>query len=496
MIEVLGGAANTALSEAAFFPFDDVSIPFTAGLRLRLVHGKESGGQNPVVVARGEEGEPDDSTVRYYGTIIQIGDELHMWYQARGSLDPPPTSGRGLRRLCYAMSRDGVSWQRPKLGLVEYNGSTQNNIVDIQGGECVLATSPIIYDPEDPDPDRRFKMNFERGRYKAHFAVAYSPDGLRWTESPRNPVGPWLEQGGLIKFNGCYYVNGQGGSHYGALRKLVTFASYDFEHWTQASSLGFRRDPIPPGHMPTEPNTGEEIHVGAGVWNRGNVIIGVYGMWHGHPAGVIAMMPMDLGLVVSNDALHYREPVPDFRFIPASGEIGDALGLVPTLMQGQGMYNVGDQTMYWYESWRDGDVRLATWPRDRLGYFEAFSYGQLEWAQLSGPRLIDLMDETPAQFISCPIRVGGAGARLYANVDRVSEQNHLTVEVLDMQFRPLAEYAGDQCIPLRAPGLREPVVWKDRDSLRGIDGPVRVRVRFPGLQSEGPRVYAVYVAEE
>ena len=96
MIEVLSGAANTPLSEAVFFPFDDVSIPFTAGLRLRLVHGKASAGQNPVVVAHGEEGEPDDSTVRYYGTVIQIGDELRMWYQARGSLDPPPQHQAGV----------------------------------------------------------------------------------------------------------------------------------------------------------------------------------------------------------------------------------------------------------------------------------------------------------------------------------------------------------------------------------------------------------------
>ena len=65
-----------------------------------------------------------------------------------------------------------------------------------------------------------------------------------------------------------------------------------------------------------------------------------------------------------------------------------------------------------------------------------------------------------------------------------------------MQFRPLAGYSGDQCVPLCASGLREPVVWRERDSLPGIDEPVRVRVNFPGLQSDGPRVYAVYAEEE
>ena len=45
--------------------------------------------------------------------------------------------------------------------------------------------------------------------------------------------------------------------------------------------LGFRRDSIPPRQMASEWNAGEEVHLGAGLWDRGNVIIGIYDMWHG-----------------------------------------------------------------------------------------------------------------------------------------------------------------------------------------------------------------------
>ena len=31
--------------------------------------------------------------------------------------------------LCFAESRDGIQWDRPDLGLVEYHGSTANNII-------------------------------------------------------------------------------------------------------------------------------------------------------------------------------------------------------------------------------------------------------------------------------------------------------------------------------------------------------------------------------
>ena len=351
---------DNSLKEAVLFPFDNVNIPFSNALKLELVAGKKPGQTNPIVLGRGQPGDPDDNSVRYYGTVIQIDETLHMWYQSLSTLDPNP---RG-RRLCYATSTNGVNWEKPQLGLIDFNGSKDNNIVDIFDGEPAQAASPIIYDPVDTDPDRRFKMSFESGKYNNNQAVAYSPDGLRWTESPNNPVGPRLEQAGLIKFNECYYVNGQDemgdhGTHYGQARKLVTFASYDFEQWTQSSCLGFRRDNLPPRPMPTEWNQGEEVHLGAGLWDRGNIIIGVYGAWHGHPTGDRRFITMDLELVVSNDALIYREPVPDFKFISSYEELDTPADRGPALMQGQGMYNVGDETLFWYEVWGWNDVRLA-----------------------------------------------------------------------------------------------------------------------------------------
>lgn len=30
---------------------------------------------------------------------------------------------------CYAESRDGLKWEKPKLGLFEFNGSKENNII-------------------------------------------------------------------------------------------------------------------------------------------------------------------------------------------------------------------------------------------------------------------------------------------------------------------------------------------------------------------------------
>jgi len=466
--------------EAVFFPFDNVSVPFSNGLKLELVPGKRPGKRNPVVLTTGEPGEPDDKDVSYYGTIIQIDDTLHIWYEATSTLDG---KYRG-RRVCYATSRDGIHWEKPQLGIVEWQGSRDNNIVDVLGGEPRIAAHLILYDPEDPDPDRRYKMCFESGIYDNKLAVAFSADGLRWTEYPNNPVGPPLEPGGVIKFNGCYYVNGQDdfgghGAHYGWTRKMVSFASYDFERWTQCSCLGFRRDNLSPRPEPTGWNQGEEVHLGAGLWNRGNVIIGVYGAWHGHPTGDRGLITMDLGLVISNDALRYREPIPDFKFIPAYEELGVPFGTPPRLMQGQGMVNVGEQTLYWYSSWATaGDVRLARWQRDRLGYFRKFESSTTR---------------SPAHLITAVMQPPGGPIEVFLNVDGIGKHARVTVELLDERLVPIEGASGEQHGSVDQPGLRQLVSWPNESAVSNVTGPFRLRINLEGLTDNRVKLYAAYV---
>ena len=129
---------------------------------------------------------------------------------------------------------------------------------------------------------------------------------------------------GLIKYNGVYYVNGHGGSPRTGPneimpRRMITFMSYDFEHWAEATALSFERHggEIP---QPWRGHSGEQIHTGASLWNRGNVVIGFYGQWHGHPSDDRRMVTMDLGMIVSHDALHFKEPVPDYKIVAGNEE--------------------------------------------------------------------------------------------------------------------------------------------------------------------------------
>jgi len=142
-----------------------------------------------------------------------------------------------------------VHWKKPDLGLVDFNGSRHNNMVDFPDPN-LWSTCALIYDPDDPNPDRRYKMAYE-AHYGAplKFCVAFSRDGLRWRLSSLNPMGPFLEMAGVIKWGGLYYVAGQASltaHHQTIARRLCTYVSADFEHWSSCSALGLDRSPTPP----------------------------------------------------------------------------------------------------------------------------------------------------------------------------------------------------------------------------------------------------------
>ncbi len=486
MIRVKNNISCGPIKEAIFFPFDSFSIPLATGLQLRLVSGKKYP-SNPVV-RMGKVGAPDSKSVSYYGTVICIDGEYRMWYQGNDT-SIPGWPGWGPGRVCYAVSKDGIHWEKRKLGLVEYNGNTQNNLVDLDAS--LIRASVVLYDPEDPDPARRFKMAYESDKVGDRISVAYSSDGFRWKQSPNNPVGTELELAGLTKFNGCYYINGQ--LHLGfhanqdlRTRRMHTLVSYDFEHWSEAFVTSFQRDSVL--FFPQVPgiNQGEQVHLGATLWNRGNVILGFYGQWHGPDNDDRRFVTMDIGLVVSNDAMHFREPIADFKMIRCEEEPD---GAYPCLIQGQGFENIGDQTLVWYGAWKDGEVRVAIWSRDRLGYY-AVSREIVEPYFVTGP----LKRQTKPHFLTSPFQVDSSGYRIFINADGLSTHSYLKVEICDQQFRNLPGYSGNDCIPVTEPGLRQPVVWRNKQTLDKLDQPIRVRVNYEGLRLEDARVYAVYVS--
>lgn len=472
--------------EATLFGFDSAAFPFQRGLETRLIAGRPS----DVVLPPGPPGSADEF-VRYYGTVLRIDGQFRMWYW--GAFGPEPGTigfGHGLhpgKALCYATSTDGLTWVKPNLGLVEFHGSKANNRVDFPAPSARPA-APILYDSADPDPARRFKLVYEAdfGQSEPQFGVAWSPDGLHWTLSRLNPVGPFLEMAGIARFKDRYYVSGQDwswGHQPFKARKLATFVSTDFEHWSPCAAVGLSRSPDLTGpSAESDHNNIEEVHLGAALWNRGNVLLGIYGQWHGDPTGDRRQITLDLGLTVSHDALHHEEPVPGFKFVASHEQPGSAPFDKPAVMQGQGMANAGEHTYYWYSMWK-GDlatgVRVATWARDRLGSLKpSFPAPRPTAAAYSG-----------AQAISCAFRAAEGSADAYVNASGLGPRSKLKLTLLDEGFQPIAGYTAE----IGANGFRQPVAWRNGARILPSLGEVHIQVRFEGIRPEDATLHALYL---
>lgn len=90
------------------------------------------------------------------------------------------------RVVCEAFSDDGINWVKPELGLVEFAGSTANNI---------LPDSALYYylfeDLHDPDSAKRYKAHVRTGTYDGNgmtYEMYYSADAYHWTAHAGNPI--------------------------------------------------------------------------------------------------------------------------------------------------------------------------------------------------------------------------------------------------------------------------------------------------------------------
>jgi hypothetical protein len=170
---------------------DDTWIESQQGIA-RSMHRPEKYLANPVLTRT----EPwERRCVTASGSVLYDEAEglFKCWYQTYDQLVPVADRVR----FCYAVSKDGIYWQKPKLGFSPFEGSRDNNIV-LTADEGILDSPIVIHDPLDRDPQRRYKMIFylgAKGEQRGLYA-ATSADGVRWRRLP----GPVIRSGDRSSF--------------------------------------------------------------------------------------------------------------------------------------------------------------------------------------------------------------------------------------------------------------------------------------------------------
>ena len=492
------------------FAFDDVSIPFTQNLKLQM-HAPQRHRANPVV-RRGGPGSVDSWAVQFYGSVIRQQGKFRMWYVAVGDdrLDPR-TPRSSPWRVAYAESDDGVRWTKPDLGLVESGGGRNNNLVRMEP-RLGTVNVKVLYDPDDPDPERRYKMGahvwFPKGDVRLGTLAPYaSPDGLNWKLLvDAEPVEAEIRQkdmvlpplhfepvGGLYQWDGLFHLSGQNGivaarPYHG--RVVRSFVSPDFVRWSPTSTISFVRTPQHTLLGPGRSREGEQTHEGISVLNRGNVLLGLSGMWHG--AKEWKDVTIDLGLVLSNDGVRFREPMHEHVFLRRGPDGAWDQG---GLLQGQGFENVGERTFIYYGAWDPrrwesspprGGVGIAMLPRDR--------FADLRVDETTTGDGAYQMPETESGFLTSTIDLPReASRRFYLNADGLSETAMLKIELLNSDTAPIQEYSGDNAAIVTESGYQSAVVWNGSAVLKDLPERMRMRVTFVGRDKTDARFNALYV---
>jgi hypothetical protein len=389
------------------------------------------------------------------------GNGFRMYYYC-WTEDKKSKKGRG-SFMCYAESKDGLKWDKPNLGLIEWDGdgTKNNNIVDAPGH--------VMYTPWEKDPNKRYQG--VGGMYHAYS----SPDGLRWKQESTEKIisggdtSHFYWDPNTKKFR-CTVKGGGGrvsGDVSGLRRRTVGYSeTTDLLHFPPLRMI---MAPDDLDDLWCMPDTVQRTHFYAcPVVPYETMYVGLVQIYRAAEPEGYFHGPLWLELVSSRDGIHWLREETDTGLHSATAlnstsrppllplgkfrEFDDGMVISPAPVF------VGDELWFYYTGYEE--------LHDLLPYKSAIGLAKLRkdgWASLDS-------DEGVGEIVTR--RFEHAGGVLQLNYS--AEGGRIRVEVLDADGRVVPGYGRDECGPLTGDSIHKPVAWKGKNELPA-GSPVRFR---------------------
>ena len=467
--------------EPHFLFFDEGELQELYNVRLSVCRA-EKHKSNPVLPL-GDLNQWDSAQAAPWAgrTVLYDDDEklFKAWYSGRDA------SLERLMKTGYAVSPDGVTWEKPELGLYPYNGNKRNNI-------CCEFYGSVIRDLSEPNPEMRYKM-FVKGPpgVKGIRGIAHSPDGIHWGNfSYLDQTTSEILRGDAVLFlrdeqdpdpSRRYKMMWQNKIEpvkpgpYEVRAKFLAYGPSETE-WT------------PSPHNPIlSPNDGteQENHFLMLIPYRGWwIMLYEYGWYVPNGYGNYGSYCADIRLAVSRDGEHFNRVRPDRQILPRGrhGEWDEQFLVISdkAVILDDTIYlfytGMGEENTSWPPQNTPEDM-----PFPRAGVFRVKRMG-LATIKLDRFTCLETCDgETPGYAVTEPIDAGlFYGSELRANASRTLQgRDWIEAEVLpETGVDPLPGFSREQCLPVQTEGIAVPVVWADNPKV-GI-GKVRLRFRIYG----------------
>ena len=188
-----------------------------------------------------EHDAPWEGTGSGYHSVFRDGDLYRLYYKAWHIevKDGKVNTGSHPLYCCYAESDDGISWRKPELGLIEFQGSKANNIVlapESYGEVKSDPGHPAVFRDTNPacPPEARYKAIIRSA--KPHGLLLFqSPDGFHWTLAHPSPV---ITEGAFDSQNLAFYDSNI--NAYRAYWRVFTGGKTDGEAWKPEGNRAIR----------------------------------------------------------------------------------------------------------------------------------------------------------------------------------------------------------------------------------------------------------------
>ncbi len=467
--------ATTTVKAARTLFVDDGDIRAMSGLE-RVIHPAEKYDGNPVLSAdEAWEGE----RVLLGGTVLKEGDRFRMWYQSG--------AGPGLKGFqnLYAESQDGIHWTRHVLRqFKDFRGSLENNIYPSRHALRSGYTGPanmkldhnqsVLHTPHMGE-GRRYTMLSYGGGFGVipynGYGLAFSEDGIRWSDGPDEPVIPGFGDVGWFmydeqdsKFRGVVktYLSIRGHSR----RSVMYTESDDALNWT------LPRPAVLPDLKDDEWAQGHEDYYtqfyGMPLVRYESVILGLLEVFRCIDGAKSRDGYIDVRLVSSRDGRDWQR-VGDRSPIVERGAPGEwDWGIVQTgnsLVVDDDMVRVyftgsrrrhGRKGKIGPQTWQA--IGMGSWPRDRIVGLRG------------GPAGGELL-----------VNQDGAGGELHVNAN--AEGGSLVAEIADEYGRPVQGFEAANCLVLSEDALDHTVRWRGAPSYEPIEGRAcQVRIKLANAE--------------
>ncbi len=423
-----------------------------------------------------------------YSTLID-GPTLRLWYSAHALLQDTPRFGPGARiftgdSMCYAESEDGLHFRKPRLDLIPFQGSRQNNIVLPGSGPC------IFVDPFDR-PERRFKMlakNLEgskpefverwpeaRGADPRASYLLTSPDGFRWRRNP-DPIIPfslgsqrhilWDDRiGRWVVFmranrpaNLCY---SRVEIEKDAWDQPIPFRRKAGKAYMDAGS----RPPLLEDEWPIAVDVDDRDRPHANIYSMNpwkvpdceDAYLAFVPVWYKQPGSD----QVEVQLAVSDDGVTWTRPWREPLIAPGAAGPQSAGQIWPV----PDPIIRGEETWLYVQAlpYRHLDFRA---PQPGQGITARAVFGRNRFVGVEAV-------ERDAELVTHPMKVGGRFLEL--NTD--ARAGRLRVSLETAEGNPLKGYSLEESIPISADAQTAAARWRGRSDLSGLVGSV-VRLRF------------------